>query len=332
MLRKIVIAIALLIALSVGLLALGLAQAHWQINRINPPLPSVSVLDQLSEKDNGPVSVSYINSASQPSPDSDTVGHPSFVLEWSDGRIFLIDAGMDEAAALEFGRMGEALFSASPIQFHGAVSELLGDARERVQAIAFTHLHGDHTQGAISLCAAVQSKLTVYQTSLQALEGNYTTDPGRDDLKAAGCFSEQSLVEQSEDTQGPLPIPGFPGLMAIAAGGHTPGSTIYLASVGATIWVFAGDISNFKQSIVLNRPKHWLYSTFLTPESSSQLEQLRRWLGEVDARAGYSVVVSHDLTALQNSGIRAWGSHAVVPQSLATEYQQGRSPQIAAED
>ena len=92
------------------------------------------------------------------------------VIEWADGRIFLIDAGMDKANAIQFGKLLEWMWSATPAQFHTTAFAALGDKVNKVEAVGFTHLHIDHTQGVAAPCTnspgfeVVQSKA---QRSLQ---------------------------------------------------------------------------------------------------------------------------------------------------------------------
>ena len=132
---------------------------------------------------------------------------------------------------------------------------------------------------------------------------NYSTSPGKANLEAAECARFEVLAG------GPVyEFPGFPGLLAVAAGGHTPGSTIYLARVKGQIWVFAGDVTNFMQNLRENRPKPLIYSLLIVPESRSRLEELRTWLLDLDARSGFKVLVSHDLDAIEKSPLPAWHS------------------------
>jgi hypothetical protein len=70
--------------------------------------------------------------------------------------------------------------------------------------------------------------------------------------------------------------------------------------------VFAGDVTNFRAALIENRPKPRAYSLLVTPEAPAVLERLRVWLGDLDARPDLRVVVSHDLDALEASGLPAW--------------------------
>ena len=284
----------------VAALAAVLGEAHWEIRGLDPPLPEREELLTLLGVDGGPVRVRYLDTASQPGPGPATIGHPVFVVEWSDGRSFLIDAGMDRESALEFGVLAETAFGSEPIVPHGSVTEQLGDAVARVAGIAFTHLHSDHTNGLLGLCDALARPLPVFQTPGQASRSNYTTTPGRADLDAASCARIEVLAD------GPLyAVPGLPGLAAIEAAGHTPGSTIYAAAIADRVWLFAGDVTNFMENLQLNRAKPRIYS-LVVPENRTRLERLRIWLRDLDAEDAFVVRVSHDLDALEASPMRAW--------------------------
>lgn len=293
------IAVALL-ALLLGVPFAFCAEAHLEMRRIAPERPSLEAIESLARVSDAPRRVTWINTASQPGT-GPTVAHPAFLLEWSDGRGLLIDAGMDREAALEFGRLGELAFGSDPIEPHGSVAEQLGDFVGAVRGIAFTHLHTDHTNGIRGLCEGTDRQLTLFQTPDQASRQNYTTSPGRAHLAAAACAHPVVLEG------GPLhALPGFPGVGAVAAGGHTPGSTIFFAPVDGTLWVFAGDVSNFRSNLLANRPKPWVYSVLIVPENRARLASLRRWLAELDARPDVRVVVSHDRDAIEASGLPAW--------------------------
>lgn len=208
-----------LAALVMALAFLG--AAHYQIRQVEPALPDVNELLAATRVPDGPVRLRYVNTASQPGSGPATICHPAFLLEWADGRAFLIDAGMEREAAVEFGELGQLAFGADPIQPHGPVREQLGDTADRIGGLAFTHLHTDHTNGTPGLCKAPGRCFVIFQTSWQADRLNYTTRPGEAHLAAAGCATRARLEG------GPVyTIPGFPGLDAVAAGGHTPGSTL----------------------------------------------------------------------------------------------------------
>jgi len=296
--RRVVLGAAVILAVLICGAAGFLLEAHWEMRDIAPPLPELATLDARTRVSGAPVRVSYVNTATQRSTGPAAIGHPGFLLEWSDGRVFLIDVGMTPEQAVAFGRPMEWLLGAEPTETHGSLAEQLGSAVRRIEGVGFTHLHNDHTGGLASLCEAIDRPVPVFQTPEQSELENYTTGLGRRDIEAAECAVPRRLEG------GPLfPVPGFPGLLAQSAGGHTPGSTIYFARVGDTTWVFAGDVTNSMESLRLNRPKPRVYSLFIVPENPERLDVLRRWLGDLDDRPGVEVVVSHDIDRIVESGI-----------------------------
>ncbi|HTO08730.1 MAG TPA: MBL fold metallo-hydrolase [Myxococcota bacterium] len=316
MLRRIVLGLVSLVLAAVLYVAIGLFLAKRAIVRIAPPLPSAEDVMDFDPTADLPVKLSYWNTADQkvprsavleakldPNPTAPYVlGLPSFVLEWADGRIFLVDLGMDPAAAKDFGRPSELLIGASPMQTHGSIAEKLGAALERVGGISFTHEHTDHTEGVTELCRLHPGPIPVYLGRLWSEESNYTTRPGLRLLDAAKCL-DQRTVEG-----GPLlGIRGFPGLSFFAAAGHTPGSQVFVAHVrtgdSVKTWILAGDIANNIDGIRHNVPKPRMYSVLLVPEATQRLDTLRRFLQELERDHGATVLVAHDLLALQASGI-----------------------------
>lgn len=316
MLRRIVLALLSLVIAAVLYVAIGLTLAKRAIVRIAPPLPSPDDVMDFDPAADLPVRLSYWNTADQklarsgvleagldPDPKAPYVlGLPSFVLEWADGRIFLIDLGMDPEAAKSFGRPTELLIGASPMQPHGSIAEKLGPALARVAGVSFTHEHTDHTEGALELCRLHPGPIPIYLGRLWSEESNYTTRPGLRVLDAAKCLDQRTLEG------GPLfAIRGFPGLTFFAAAGHTPGSQVFVAHVrtGESVrtWILAGDIANAIDGIRHNVPKPRLYSLLLVPEATARLDVLRRYLEDLERVNGATVVVSHDELALEASGI-----------------------------
>src|SRR5262249_45482779 len=152
------------------------------------------------------------------------------------------------------------------------------------------------------LCRLHPKPIPMYLDRLWSEESNYTTRPGLRVLDAAKCLDHRTLEG------GPLfSIRGFPGLSFFAAAGHTPGSQVFVAHVrtgdSVRTWILAGDIANQIDGIRDNIPKPRLYSLLLVPESAARLDVLRRFLAELERTNGATVVVSHDLLALQASGM-----------------------------
>jgi len=324
MVRKILIAIGALILAAIGFVAAGLTWAHYAIDQERAPLPArIEVTLAAAMYKDLPVRLSMINTASQPMPRSAVLdaskdphpnepyvmSHPSFVLEWADGRMLLIDTGMTRQGAIDFGRPLEWLGGAAPIEPHGSVKEKLGDARKRVQGVIFTHLHIDHVGGIAELCDGLDHPLKVFMTDAQAERPNFTTRPGLKLLQKSGCIHEQRLRGTRL-----LPVPGFDGVFIIAAGGHTPGSqmvaTVVPEADGARGYVFTGDVVNNIDGVNFNLPKPYLYSLLIVPEDGQRLDDLRRYLKDLHEGNNFTLLVSHDQLALDRAGVPAWGPSA----------------------
>lgn len=292
--RRILIGVTSVLVAGI-LIPLGfLLEAHLEMARITPELPPLAAIRSLPE---GPARLRYANSGTQRQSTGRSGTYGGFLLEWPDGRVFAIDVGMTHAGMQAFGDVLESI-GAAPVETLGSMGEQLGPEAERIAGVAFTHLHTDHTEGMAELCAANGGTLPVFQTPDQARRGNYATEPGREQIVASGCAALHEL------TGGPLiAIPGFEGLAAFAAGGHTPGSTGFVANVAGTLWIFAGDITNAMGDLLGNKPKEWYYSLLIIPESRDRLAELRPWLAELHATPGIEVVVSHDLDAIRAAGI-----------------------------
>jgi len=240
------------------------------------------------------------------------MSHPSFVLEWPDGKILLVDVGMDREGALRFGRPIELLSGGSAIEPLATAAEQLGPAAERVEGIVFTHLHQDHVGGVSALCRGRTRPLRVFMTEAQDQRPNYTTRPGRELLagvkRGAQGDGDAACVEVAPIATGGLrPVPGFPGVFVVAAGGHTPGSQVVVANVdagaGARQFVFTGDIVNSIAGIDFDVPKPRLYRLLVVPEADERQGELRRFLRDLRDAGGAALLVSHDARQIEASGV-----------------------------
>jgi glyoxylase-like metal-dependent hydrolase (beta-lactamase superfamily II) len=307
--RRVILGFALLTSLGALYLVLNLFAAHVQVRGVAPGLPERISLGGAVKGSEGPVGLYYVNTASQRLSSEESLGHLAFILEWRDGRLLMIDSGMDSEEAIAFGRPLEWATGAEPSIPFGSVAEQMGEDVRLIDAVVFTHLHSDHTQGMLSLCDARMGKaLRVLQTPWQADERNYTTDLGYQHVIDSGCARLERLAGGAIDF-----LPGFPGVVAIAAGGHTPGSTLYLARVGPRLWLFSGDITNSRAELLENRPKLLLYSLLVVPENRTRLGELRSWLRDLDRAPDLSVVVSHDLAALETERLPPWSPRTRSP-------------------
>ncbi|MEE3326293.1 MAG: MBL fold metallo-hydrolase [Myxococcota bacterium] len=316
---------AILALLALALAGTVLYQAHQALSLERTPLPDPSDVTRRLEaqEKEGPVRLYWINTASQKLPTSgvmdtaDTaegerefeMSFPAFVLEWADGRLLLVDTGMDEAGAQAFGAPLSAIGLAEAMQPHISVADALGPDRQRVKGVLFTHLHADHVGGLSALCASGDIKARAFMGDAQAHRPNFTTSGGLDQVIDANC-TEIEIPSAEVLTS----VPGFPGVGMIAAAGHTPGSQLIVARIGsgpsATNVVFTGDIVNHSQAIPLDRGKPFLYRTFLVPEDETRQSALRGFLRSLHDQHGFVVLVSHDQGALENAGLTAWSGSA----------------------
>jgi len=319
--RRVLVMVAVILAAVVLFAAAGLTWAHLAIRRERGSLPNrmVVTLAPAGVREH-PVRLTMINTASQPMPRAAVLdpardpqpnapyvmSHPSFVLEWQDGRILLIDAGMTREGAVAFGRLLEYLGGAQPIQPLTSVAERLGEARARVHGVIFTHLHTDHVGGFSELCAGLDHPIRVFMTEAQAERPNFTTRPGLTMVQQAPCAQIETLQIGSTLHR----VPGFEGVFVAAAGGHTPGSQMVFTTIpGAdrtTGYAFAGDIANNADGLLHNVPKPFLYSVLMVPEDWERLDELRRYLRDLHTGNNFALVVSHDQLALERLGIPAW--------------------------
>ncbi len=322
--RRLLWFLAFLLLAAIVSAALGLAAAHRAIDRLAPALPPPEAVAAVDAEADLPVGLWWINTASQPIPRAAVIeptrdpspeapyvmSHVAFVLGWSDGRLLLIDLGMDRETALRFGAPMERLPGAEPIEPLATVAEVLGADVDRVAAVAFTHLHEDHTAGVTDLCAVAEAvgiaeKIRLIRAPLQADETNYTTLAGRAQLDAAPCLETRTLKG------GPLyALPGFPGVAILAAAGHTPGSQVFVAHVqgegGIARWLLTGDVVNHADALRRDLPKPHVYSLLVVPESTERLGQVRRYLWRLVDEHGFAPLVSHDQRQLEESGLPRW--------------------------
>ncbi len=288
--------LGVILILGILFLAFLLVPAHLQVRSVEPGLPSEADLRSLLSETGGPTRLRYITTSSQKMPVGE-LGHVTFVAEWANGNLFMIDAGMDAETARSFGELIQTMSGGGEVVSRGSIDELLGAETQRVMGVAFTHLHIDHTQGTIPFCVARGEGAKLYQTHWQADLHNFNT------TESAALLAESCLAPGTMTGDVIQRIEGFPGLGIVALGGHTPGSTLFAIAVEGRLWLLSGDISNSKADLTANKGKGILYSYFFVPEHVARNEQLRLWLADLDARGDITVLVSHDLLDIQASGL-----------------------------
>ena len=288
-------------ALSIAVYAAVILPAHWQIRSVAVDIPSVQELDSALDQVNAdqfPTSIQFINTAEQSGPFGN-LGHVAVLLQWTDGKSFLIDTGMNQEEAVAFGRPFE-LLGAEPTRAFGPVEAQLGQEIASIRGIGLTHLHSDYTAGISRICDKINAPATIYQTRYQRSLQNLHTRAGQALVNASRCAKGEL------DTAAVKAVPGFSGLFAMDAGGHTPGSTLFVTRLDGDTWIFAGDITNAMSDIYRNRGKGFIYSYLLIPEDVALLREWRVWLKSQDDRPGVQVLVAHDIDAYRASALPAW--------------------------
>lgn len=316
--RKLLLALVALPALAVLAGATLLAWTHHAVRAERGPLPNSLALSVALLAADRPVRITYVNTATQPmprsavlDPDADphperayVMSHPAFVLEWRDGRILLVDAGLTPEGARTFGKPIEQWTGAASIEPLESVTAALGEAVPRVRAAVFTHMHVDHVDGLTALCAAGAGPVDVFMTPAQARRRTHTTWGALGLVRSAPC----ARIHILEGADGLYRIPGFPGVVVVAAAGHTPGSQLVIAQEqtqdGDRLIYFAGDIANHHDGIVHDIGKPWAYRTFLVPEDEERMRELRAFLRAASERSGGTLILTaHDQLALEASGL-----------------------------
>lgn len=304
---KIVVGLVVVLGL---VLAVILVPAHIQVRGVEPALPSSQQLQSLRSGE-GPTSVRYLVTSAQTG-EQRSLAHISFLVEWANGKSFLIDTGMSQQQAFEFADLIKAMDSSlQDVQVFGTVASLMGSELSKIQGVGFTHLHIDHTEGIKEFCEARGSGAEVLQTVSQRDLHNFNTSEGAA-LVADSCLRRGELYAMSPDSGGNdvniFESSNFPGLAAVELGGHTPGSTLWVVALADRTILFSGDITNDKHSLDHDVAKEALYSWMIVPENIKRTAQLRKWLRGLDERDNFSVIVSHDLKNAQRH-IREYSSN-----------------------
>lgn len=273
-------------------LAAILIPAHMQVRGVEPALPSDAELLALTGSLEKPISLSYILTSFQEL-ERGQISHISILVEWRNGKRFLIDTGMSEQGAKDFGMLLKKMDSSARTEtILGTAPNILGPRVKDIAGVGFTHLHIDHVEGINEFCQARGQGAVVLQTPSQNTLHNFNTSESSE-LVANSCL--QSADFQRTGNSNLYSSEQFPGMAAFELGGHTPGSTLWAVALGNKVLLFSGDTTNDKLSIDHDIPKQAVYSYFLVPENTDRTATLRKWLRKLDQSASFSVIVSHDL-------------------------------------
>ena len=291
--------ISSVVILAIIVAAVVLIPAHIQVRGVVPKLPSKEELLALTKSSDilsGPTKLSYILTSSQPLTRGQ-ISHISILVEWDNGKRFLIDVGMSQQEAENFAKLLQKMdSSAGQVTVRGTISQLLGPDIKDVAGVGFTHLHIDHTQGIKNFCESRGQGAVLLQTASQQELHNFNTTEGAD-MVSNSCLKR--IAFSSDDNERLHKSDQFLGIAAFELGDHTPGSTLWVVALDDKVFLFCGDITNDKASLNHNTPKSALYSYLLVPENTKRTTELRKWLNTLDKNDQFSVIVSHDLANTQ---------------------------------
>jgi glyoxylase-like metal-dependent hydrolase (beta-lactamase superfamily II) len=209
-----------------------------------------------------------------------TFGFYAWQFVYADGATAVVDAVHSPA-------FHAANYSGNPYRPEGWAHQIkaLGDARY----IAVTHEHHDHIGGiadAPNLAKLGPAlRLTAAQHASPPFGGVGHGVPGTPALESGPEGSLHVIA---------------PGLVAISAAGHTPGSQmIYARLKGGAELLFLGDIAWQHQNLTEAKTRARLVSLVMREDAQAVTHQLRAILDFHAANPGVDLVVSHDVAEME---------------------------------
>ena len=119
----------------------------------------------------------------------------------------------------------------------------LGVAPDQVDVVLITHVHGDHIGGLLKDGQPAFPKAEIYLSKPEhdfAMNGEARNANARRMIEA--CQSKLRLFHPTEIDATPHSL--FPGILAVAAFGHTPGHTLYMVESGNDRLLIWGDLTH----------------------------------------------------------------------------------------
>jgi glyoxylase-like metal-dependent hydrolase (beta-lactamase superfamily II) len=209
-----------------------------------------------------------------------TFGFYAWQFVYADGTSAVVDAVHSPA-------IHAAQYGGQPYRPEGweHQTKALGDAR----FIAVTHEHHDHVGGIADAPDFAKLgpalRLTAAQHANPPFGGVGHSVPGTPALESG---PEGSLH------------PIGPGLVAISAAGHTPGSQmIYARLKGGRELLFLGDIAWQHQNLTEAKTRARLTSLVMHEDAQAVTHQLRAILDFRAANPGVDIVISHDIAEME---------------------------------
>jgi len=72
------------------------------------------------------------------------------------------------------------------------------------------------------------------------------------------------------------------------------------------LYAFTGDTANARDGIRHDIPKPWLYSTFVIPEDTERLSEVRRLLRTLERDQKATLLVPHDEHSIEDTDVLRW--------------------------
>ena len=201
----------------------------------------------------------------------------AFQIVFADGTV-MVDAGMDLDVHKFFGRGVEEPYDA-------AAARDVERAVRSARLIVMTHEHGDHVAGVIHTAAAVDlvPKTILTRTQVQSL----INSPQMPEIRLTDEQARRYIVVDYDRY-----LPVAPGIAAIKAPGHTPGSQIiYVALESGREYLLIGDTAWHMDGVRLMTGKD---APWITEDERNVMDQLR-WLNQLSrSEPNVVIVASHD--------------------------------------
>ncbi|MBI4885623.1 MAG: MBL fold metallo-hydrolase [Acidobacteria bacterium] len=190
----------------------------------------------------------------------------------------MVDAGMDLDVHRFFGRGVEEPYDAEAAR---TVARAVREAR----LIIVTHEHGDHVAGVVHTPAAAElaPKTILTRTQLQGL----MKAPQMPEIAVSDDLARRFIVVDYDRY-----LPVAPGMAAVKAPGHTPGSQmIFVALQSGREYLLIGDTTWHMDGVRLVTGKD---APWVTEDQATVMDQLR-WLNQLSRTEPRLVIVaSHD--------------------------------------
>jgi len=201
----------------------------------------------------------------------------AFQVVYPDSTV-MVDSGMDLDVHKFFGRGVEEPYDA-------AAAREVEAAVKAARLIIMTHEHGDHVAGVVHTLAAAElaPKTILTRTQVQGL----MTAPQMPEIKLSEEQARRYIVVDYDRY-----LPVAPGMAAVKAPGHTPGSQmIFVALQSGREYLLIGDVAWHMDGVRTITVKD---APWITEDQNTVTEELRWLNGLQRSDPNLVIVASHD--------------------------------------